>query len=110
MLAGEFANVKLSNAPIDLLVDALTRSRSRETALRYLAETAHGRLSALSAYAQSQDPQVRAAIADVIGRSGERDPEALAILQRLHQDADPGVSRAATRALARLGTAVQPVP
>jgi HEAT repeat protein len=62
----------------------------------------------LSAYTQSQDPQLRAAIADVLGRSG--DPQALGIVQRLQQDSDPSVSRAGARALARLGVASRRQP
>jgi HEAT repeat protein len=105
-LAGQFARVRLLNAPIDLLVEAVLRSRSREVALRYLAEAAPGRTSAFAAYAQSQDPQIRAAVADVLGRSA--DAQGAPIVERLQQDADPSVSRAAVRALARLGITTGP--
>jgi HEAT repeat protein len=109
-LAGEFAKVRLANGPIDLLVEALGRSRTRDTALRYLAETGQSHASAIAAYAESRDPGIRAAIADVLGRSGEADPQTTALLQRLEQDAEPAVARAAVRALGRLGPASHRMP
>jgi len=47
------------------------------------------------------DPVIRAGLADAFGLSG--DAEAAALLRPLMQDADPGVARAAMRAVARLG-------
>jgi HEAT repeat protein len=107
-LAAQFAGVRLSNAPLDVLVEALSRPRVRDAASRYLAEAARGRVSQLAAYTQSHDPQVRASIVDVLGLTG--DPQAIPVVQRLQQDADAAVSRRAARALGRLGVRSQRQP
>jgi HEAT repeat protein len=107
-LAAEFASVRLSNAPLDVLFEALSRPRVRDAASRYLAEAARGRVSQLAVYAQSHDAQVRASVVDVLGLTG--DPQAIPVVQRLQQDPDAAVSRAAARALGRLGVRSQRQP
>ena len=108
LLAGQFANVLLSNGPVDGLVDGLTRARQRDRALRYLADAAPGRAGLLAPHVQHPQADVRADLLDVLGLSG--DPQAQPIAQRMQQDPDPAVARAATRAALRLQSAGRPTP
>ncbi len=100
LLAGHFAAVLLANGPVDELVGGLERSRLRPQALQYLEDVAPGRGNVLGPHVQDPDVGIRLALVEVLGRSG--DPQALSVVQRMQQDADPGVARAAVRAAARL--------
>ena len=108
LLAGQFAVVLLSNGPVDGRVDGLIRSGLRDRALRYLADAAPGRAALLAPHVQHPQADVRADLLDVLGLSG--DPQAQPIAQRMQQDPDPAVARAATRAALRLRSAGRPTP
>lgn len=100
LLAGHFAAVLLSNGPVDELVGGLERSRLRGQALQYLEDVAPGRGNLLGPHVQDPDVSIRLDLIEVLGRSG--DPQALGVVQRLQQDPDAAVARAAVRAAARL--------
>lgn len=100
LLAGHFAAVLLSNGPVDELVGGLERSRLRPKALQYLADVAPGRGNVLAPHVQDPDVAIRLDLVELLGRSG--DPQALSVMQRMQQDTDPGVARAAVRAAARI--------
>ena len=104
-LAGAFALVLLGNGTTDQVADALSRSRLRDQAKRYLIEIAPGRTGAFAHQLLDSDPQIRIDTIDALGLAG--DASAIAVLEPLTKDADPQVSRAAERAVARLG---QPTP
>lgn len=108
LLAGQFADVVLSNGQIGPLVDALTRSRLHARALGYVIDAAPGRATVLDRQVMDPDAALRIDLATALGLSG--DPQALPIVQRLLKDADPAVARAATRAAGRLQTAASPLP
>ncbi len=100
VLAGHFAAVLLSNGPVDELVGGLERSRLRPKALQYLEDIAPGRGNVLGPHVQDPDVTIRLDLIEVLGRSG--DPQALGVVQRMQQDTEPAVARAAVRAVARL--------
>lgn len=100
LLAGHFAAVLLANGPVDELVGGLERSRLRRKALQYLEDVAPGRSNILGPHVQDPDVAIRLDLIDVLGRSG--DPQALRVVERMQQDPDPAVARAAVRAAARL--------
>lgn len=100
LLAGHFAAVLLSNSQVDELVGGLERSRLRPKALQYLADVAPGRGNVLAPHVQDPDVAIRLDLVEVLGRSG--DPQALSVVQRVQQDTDPAVARAAVRAAARI--------
>jgi len=100
LLAGHFAAVLLSNGPVDELVGGLERARLRPQALQYLADVAPGRGNVLAPHVQDPDVAIRLDLVEVLGRSG--DPQALSVVQRMQQDTDPAVARAAVRAAARI--------
>ena len=100
LLAGHFAAVLLSNGPVDELVGGLERARLRPQALQYLADVAPGRGNVLAPHVQDPDVAIRLDLVELLGRSG--DPQALSVVQRMQQDTDPGVARAAVRAAARI--------
>ncbi len=100
LLAGHFAAVLLANGPVDELVGGLERARLRPRALQYLEDVAPGRGNVLGPHVQDPDVAIRLDLLDVLGRSG--DPQALSVVQRMQQDPDPSVARAAVRAAARL--------
>lgn len=100
-LAGHFANVMLAKAAPDAIVAALARPGVHDQAFDYLVDAIPGRSELFRAALSSPDPAIRGGVADACGLSG--DPEAAALVRPLMQDADPGVARAATRAVARLG-------
>ena len=106
-LAGSFAAVLLSGTSIEPLGEALSRPRVRERARAYLIEVAPGRTDLFTRYAQDPDPRVRSDVADILGLAG--DPAALALVERLTEDGDPQVARAADRAVVRLTTGGKPV-
>jgi HEAT repeat protein len=99
-LAGSFASVLLAGASIEPLGEALSRSRVHERARAYLIEVAPGRTDLFARYAQDPDPRVRVDVADILGLAG--DPVALTMVERLAEDSDPEVARAADRAVVRL--------
>jgi HEAT repeat protein len=99
-LAGSFASVLLAGASIEPLGEALSRSRVHERARAYLIEVAPGRTDLFTRYAQDPDPRVRVDVADILGLAG--DPVALTLVERLAEDGDPEVARAADRAVVRL--------
>jgi len=100
LLAGHFAAALLSNGPVDELVGGLERSRLRRKALQYLEDVAPGRGNVLGPHVQDPDVTIRLDLIEVLGRSG--DPQALSVVQRMQQDTEPAVARAAVRAAARL--------
>jgi HEAT repeat protein len=100
-LAGAFASVLLSNGPMDGLVEGLTRSRTHDPALQYLAEAIPGRTQALAPHMADPDPAVRVDLLEAVGLSG--DPAAVSLIDRVREDEDPVVARAVQRAEARLG-------
>lgn len=100
LLAGHFAAVLLSNGPVDELVGGLERSRLRPKALQYLADVAPGRGNILGPHVQDPEATIRLDLVDILGRSG--DLQALNAIERLQQDTDPAVARAAVRAAARI--------
>ena len=100
LLAGHFANVLLANGAVDELVGGLARDKLRPRALRYLLDVAPGRARLLTRHVEDPQPALRIDLLDVLGLSG--DPEAMTIVQRMQQDADPAVARAARRAVLRL--------
>jgi HEAT repeat protein len=106
LMSGHLANVLLADGSIDPLVDSLAHSRQRDLAFDYVSELAFGRTAALGRHAQSPNPLVRLALADVLGLSD--DPAAIAVVEPLVADKDPGVALAARRAIARLRAMVAP--
>ena len=102
-LAGSFAAVALSNAPIEPLGDVLTKPRLRDQARQYLIELAVGRSAAFGRYVQDPEPSIRIDVADILGLAG--DPAALPLIEPLTRDTDPQVVKAADRAVARLRAA-----
>ena len=105
VLAGHFAAAMLvpreAAAPmVAHLITGLGDARLRRQVAGYLFELAPGRVPALAPHAQGNDPRVRESVVDALGLS--EDPAALPIVQALTADPDPGVQRAAMRAVARL--------
>ncbi len=99
-LAGSFAAVLLTGAPITPIGDALRNASLHDQARGYLLELARGRTALFTRYAQDPDEQVRVDVADILGLAG--DPGALPMLDPLARDANPQVATAAARAIARL--------
>jgi len=108
LLAGHFANVLLANGAVDELVGALAQAKLRPRALRYLVDIAPGRARLLGPHIAGPQAALRIDLLDVLGLSG--DPIALPIAQRMQQDADPAVARAARRAVLRLQGFGAPLP
>ncbi len=100
LLAGTFATVLLSDAPIDPLVDALLKPKLRDQARQYLIELVPGRAEAFGRLARDPAGRSRVAIIEILGDAG--DPAALPVVEPLIRDRDPQVARAAERAAARL--------
>jgi len=99
-LAGAFASTLLDGAPIDRLVEALTKQKLRGQAKEYLIELAPGRVAVFSKHLQDPDARIRLDVVDAIGLAG--DPAGLRFIEPLLQDREPEVVRAAERAVARL--------
>jgi HEAT repeat protein len=99
-LAGQFATVRLNEAPIDQIAEALNHPGLHDQARQYLIEIAPGRSSAFSRYAQDPDAHMRADVADILGCGG--DAAALPIVEPMMNDTDPRVAMAAQRAVGRL--------
>lgn len=100
LLAGSFASVMLSNAPVDPVVEALVRPALRDRAWQYVVELAPGRTSVFTRHTQDPDERIRLDVADALGMAG--DPAALPVVEPLLRDRDPQVALAAQRAVARL--------
>jgi HEAT repeat protein len=100
VLAGRFALIALESLPIDPLTEALAQPRQRDQARQYLVEIAPGRSAAFNRQAQDPDARLRIDVADILGLGG--DEAALAIVERMANDREPQVERAAERAVARL--------
>jgi len=99
-LAGSFADVMLSSASLDPLVDKLLQPRTRDRASVYLIEIAPGHAAAFSRQVQDPEPRLRGEIVDILGLSGDR--AALPLVQPLTKDPNPIVALAAQRAVDRL--------
>ena len=100
LLAGQFAAVLLADGPVDELVGGLEHARLRPKALQYLEDVAPGRGNVLAPHVQDPDVAIRLDLIEVLGRSG--DPQALGVVERMQQDPEAAVARAAVRAAARL--------
>lgn len=100
LLAGHFAMAMLADGKLDAIAEAAGRKQLYEQSRQYLRELAPGRTAQLAPYVQSPAPQVRLAIVEALGASG--DPAAVAIVTPAQQDADPTVARAAAHAIALL--------
>ena len=100
ILAGNFAEAMLLNAPIERIMDALVRPKLREVAKQYLVDIVPGRVGGMTRYVQDPEAGMRADIADIIGLAG--DPTGLPIVEPLLRDQDEQVVLAARRAVARL--------
>ncbi|MFB3854179.1 MAG: HEAT repeat domain-containing protein [Vicinamibacterales bacterium] len=85
---------------LDRFIEAAYRADTREQARQYLVELGPSIVDSLVLYLRDPSPEVRALVADVVGRTGS--PSAAAALAPLRDDPDRAVSAAATRALARL--------
>ena len=99
-LAGNFAAAMLSDGIIDLIVGALTRPASRERAIEYLSELTPGREQILSPHMPDPMAALRIDLLTAVGRSN--DEFAADLAERLRNDPDPMVARAATRAVWQL--------
>ena len=102
LLALAFASTLVSNAPIDPISEAVTRTKTREQARHYLIEIAPGRVGLFNRQLVDPDARVRLAAADALGLT--RDPAAVPLVQPLTTDNDPLVAQAAARAVERLST------
>jgi HEAT repeat protein len=99
-LAGVFANALLGNGSVDRIAEAVTKSKLRDQARRYLVELAPGRSDAFSRHLMDPDARIRLDVVEALGLAG--DPSALPVVEPVTKDKDPGVARAAERAVARL--------
>jgi HEAT repeat protein len=100
LLAGTFAAVLLSHAPIDPLIEALSQPRAHDRVREYLIEIAPGRTSDFARQLQDPDARLRGQVVDILGLSGDR--AALPLVEPLMNDQNPVVALAAERAVARL--------
>jgi hypothetical protein len=100
IFAGTFASAMLADGPVERIIDALSRPKSRDTSKQYLTEIARGQVGRNARYVQDPDPGIRADIADILGFSG--DAAALPALELLIKDQDKQVALAAERAALRL--------
>jgi HEAT repeat protein len=102
-LARGFASAWFGKGGLDEIVNAAAHGRLREQAVGYLSELAPGRAAMVGRHAQDPDAVIRRDVADALGMSG--DAAALPIVEALTRDAEPRVSQAAARAVARLRVA-----
>jgi HEAT repeat protein len=102
LLALAFASTLLSNAPIDPMSEAVTRTKTRDQARQYLIEIAPGHIGLFDRQLVDPDARVRLAAVDALGLT--RDPAAVPLVQPLTADTDPLVAQAAARAMDRLTT------
>jgi len=101
LLAERFAEARLADGPIDPLVEALTRAKSREQARGYLSElAAAGRAAVIASRLQDPEPQLRLDLVDSLALSYQ--PSAASLVKALQNDPDARVAKAVQRALARL--------
>lgn len=99
-LAGNFAAATLTDGSIDLIVGGLTRQGTRERAMQYLTELTPNRAHILSPHMPDPMAALRIDLLTAVGRSN--DEFAVDLAQRLRNDTDVAVSRAATRAVWQL--------
>jgi CheY-like chemotaxis protein len=99
-LAGAFALALLGDASTDRVADSLTRPTLHEQAKQYLIELAPGRASEFARHLLNPDERIRLDVVDALGLSG--DSAAVPVVEPLTKDRDPGIARAAERAVARL--------
>jgi HEAT repeat protein len=102
LLALAFANTLMSNAPIDPISEAVTRTKTRDQARHYLIEIAPGRVGLFNRQLVDPDARVRLAAVDALGLT--HDPTAVPLVQPLTTDNDPLVAQAAAHAVERLST------
>lgn len=106
-LAVAFASAMLaepsteSGAQLSPFVDALRKSRDRDLARQYLAELARRDSLLFAEPLRNPDPSVRADLLDALALGGSK--AALPLVTSLAADTDARVSKAAQRAIARLG-------
>jgi HEAT repeat protein len=103
LLAGALAYYTLgSSANLDQLVQALTTPALSRQARVYLTELGGEAAEGLRPYLRRPEPDIRQAVAEVLGLSG--DPGSLAALEAAARDTDPAVAEAVRQALLRLRT------
>lgn len=104
LLALHYATLKLG-APStpDQLVAALRDTSMRPLALQYLLDLSPSIGSRLVGSLQSQNPDTRALVADVLGFSA--DPDVVPALEAAAKDSDAEAALAARRAIERIGLA-----
>ena len=100
LLAAHFANVKLADGNIDVIVESLTRTKLHDQAWLYLLELAPGRTAAFGRHLQDPDERIRRDVVEILGLSADRG--ALPLLEPLSKDRVEIVAQAAVRAVARL--------
>ncbi len=100
VLAGSLAAFLLAGGSLDGVVNALNRADLYDQARDYLLEIAPGRAGLFGRYTLDPEPRLRAAVADVLGWSG--DLTAVPIVEAMRRDLDRAVAHAAERALVRL--------
>lgn len=98
-LAFAYALQSVGRPALDRLVGALGERRTQAQAMLYLTELGRPVARALGGYLQVPDPAQRQAVAMVLGLIGG--DEALSALDRVKNDPDTEVARAAERAIAR---------
>lgn len=99
-LAAVFALQKLGRTYAARIVDLMSSEKMIPQAQEYLVELGTPLTVTLVARLQEPDPNVREAVADVLGIIG--DASVVPALQAASKDRDPSVASAAKRALARL--------
>jgi HEAT repeat protein len=102
-LAGAFASATLAGGSADRVTDALTKSKLRDQARRYLVELAPGRAADFTKPLTDPDAHIRLDVVEALGLGG--DPAALPLVEPLTKDRDAQVAKAAERAVARLRSA-----
>jgi HEAT repeat protein len=100
LLAGHFANVRLTNGPAESIVQSLGRGKLRTQAYQYVSELALVQPSALTRYLQDPDSRIRLDLINALGQSA--DAKVLPALEPFMKDKDANVSRIAARAAARI--------
>ena len=100
-LASAFALQKLRGNYVGRIVDLMTSPKVIPQAEEYLVEIGPGVVSTIVPRLQDTNPDVREALANVLGAVG--DASVLTALDAASKDADASVAAAAKRAIARLG-------
>lgn len=100
-LASAFALQKLRGNYIGRIVDLMSSTKVIPQAEAYLVELGPGVVSAIGPRMHDADPDIREALANVLGAVG--DGSVLPALEAASKDPDASVAAAAKRAIARLG-------